>query len=169
MLAASQQRKPEDTQLMHLSQFTYLDYSGEKSTVQIYNGDITAVSLPGFLTQFSAFKTALNAITLGNLHQEAWIGDRTVLTNALPSNAWAQREIKWLVRYRDNTSQKLFNLEIPTADLGGVTLLPDSDFADLTASPMSLFVTAFEDLARSPDDAGHTVTVDSVQVVGRNI
>lgn len=131
-------------------------------------GDITAVSLPGFLTDFGALRTAIEGITLGKVQQEAWIGDRTVLDNVPPTDPNAQREVKWLVRYIGDTSGKLYSVEIATAELAGGHLLAGSDFADLAETDMAAFVTAFEDIARTPDDDTETVTVQSIQFVGRN-
>lgn len=151
------------------SAYTFLDFSGEKSTFSVSNGAITSVSLPGFLTQFGALRDAVDAITLGTLHKEMWVGDNTVLSNVRPTSVFAQREMKWLVRYQGNTSQKIFTAEIPTADPTG-RLLAGSDRADLTSgSGMPAFVTAFQNLVRSPDDPSETVTILDIYLVGRNI
>ncbi|MFQ3647752.1 MAG: hypothetical protein SNJ80_12550 [Anaerolinea sp.] len=152
----------------HYSMFTLLDASNEKSNVTIYNGAITATSLPGFLTQFGAVRSAIDAITLGTIHKEAWIGDSTVLSQTLPTNAFAQRELKWLVRYRGNTSNKIFTLTIPTADPAG-RLVAGTDRADLTNPQIQTFITEFQNFARTPDDDTETVTVLDITLVGRNI
>lgn len=154
--------------MAHLSQFTFLDYSNEKSRVEVFNGAITAASIAGFLTQFGALRAALEGITLGVVQQEAWVGDRTVLSNTPPANVFAQREMKWRVRYVGNTSNKVYQIEIPTADPTG-RLQANSDMADLSNTEMAAFVTAFEDLARTPDSDTETVTVLDVQLVGRNL
>jgi len=153
---------------VHVSVYTLLDFSGEKSTVRMYNGAITAVSIGGFLTAFGGMRTALEAITLGVVNQEQWIGDITLLSNTLPTNVFAQRELKWLVRYHGDTTQKKFQLEIPTADPTD-RLIPGTDLADLTETNMEAFVTAFEAFARTPDDDEETVTVDEIVLVGRNL
>lgn len=153
-----------------IGQFTLLDFSGEKSNMSFYAGDITAVSLPGFLTDFGQLRTAIEGITLGTMNKERWIGDDTLLSNTPPASPVAQREIKWLVTYQGNTSQKLFQMEIPTADLtiAGI-LVPGTDLADLTQAAMATFVTEFETIARTPDDDTETVNVISVRFVGRNL
>jgi len=151
-----------------IAQFTMNDYSNEKSRFEVFAGDITAVSLPGFLTQFGALRTAIENITLGVVQQEAWVGDRTLLSNTPPTDPLAQRENKWRVVYVGDTTGKLFGLEIATAELAGGHLLPNSDLADLTETDMAAFVSAFEAIARTPDDDTETVTVTSIQFVGRN-
>lgn len=154
----------------HLSQFTFLDKSGEKSTHTIYNGAITAISIADFLTEFGDYRTALAGITIGTIHQESWIGDRTILSQALPASNWAQRETKLLVTYQGDNTDKLFTLEIPTPDLDSLTLAEESDQVVLADDGvMAAWVTAFEQLARSPDSDQETVTVLRARIVGRNV
>lgn len=149
--------------------FTILDYSEEKSVHRIYNGEITAASLPGYLTDFGNYRTALEGIILGTVHKETWVGDDTVLSNSPPANAFAQREIKLLVRYLGDTNNDVYTMEIPTPDLSSLTLLPQ-DFVDLNdGGIMAAWVGAFEQIARTPDDVTETCTVLSAKVVGRNI
>lgn len=148
--------------------FTMLDYSNEKSSFEVFVGDITAVSIAGFLTDFGALRDAIEDITLGVVNKEQWIGDRTLLSNTPPADPLAQRENKWRVTYTGDTSGKLYSLEIATAELAGGHLLANSDFADLTETDMMAFVDAFETIARTPDDDTETVTVVSIQFVGRN-
>lgn len=157
----------------HLSNFTYLDFSGEKSTVTIYNGAITAVSLPGFLTEFGALRDSINGLSLGAIQQEQWIGDRTSFSNPAPTDPDAQRERKALVTYVGDVSGKRYTITIPMARVkdssGNSLLLPGTDLYDLTAVPVAAFISAFEQIGRSPDDSLETVTVESIRTVGRNI
>ena len=148
--------------------FTLRDYSGESTAVRIYNGDVTAISIAGFLTDFGDMRDAVEGITLGEMAQEQWVGDLTTLSADLPVNVFAQRELKWLVRYHDTVTNEKAKLEIGTADPTGV-MLPASDFADLTVEPMLTFVTEFNAFARHPESATNAVVIDSIQLVGRNI
>lgn len=150
----------------HYGTLTYVDYSDEKSSFQFNFGAITAVSLPGFLTQFGAFRTATNAISLGTLVSDQWVGDATKYGNAPPTNPNAQRERKFLVTYEDTTTLALYRLEIPCADLTG-RMIPDTDLVDLTNTQIAAWITAFEALCRSPE--GNAVVVVRMQAVGRNI
>lgn len=153
----------------HYSIWQFRDFGKETSNVKIYNGAITAVSLPGFLTAFGNMRAALEGITLGIASQESWVGDITVISAASPTNQEAQREKKWLGRYHDTVTQKKYTFEVPTADLTAVALLANSDFADLAVAPMSTFVTQFNAFARSPDSDTNAVVLDSMQFVGRNL
>lgn len=152
----------------HYSNFQLLDYSGERSTVSMFNGPITAGTIAGFLTAFGGMRTAIDGITLGTMSKEKWVGDDTLLSNALPANAFAQRELKWLVVYRNTVSNKIYTLEIPTADPTG-RLIAGTDRADLAEANTAAFVTAFNAFARSPENDTDAVAVQEILLVGRNI
>lgn len=150
----------------HYGTFTILDYSEEKSTFRFNFGAITAVSLPGFLTNFGALRTALGNIILGTVQKEAWVGDSTVLDNTPPASSNAQVELKFLVTYEGDTTKKKFRHEIPTPDTSKV--LPGTDIVDLTDTDVAAYVAAFETIGRSPDNDTETVTVLDMRLVGRN-
>jgi len=163
-----------------LLRFTLRDYSQETSGVTINTGAVTAISLPGLLTQIGALRTAIDGMTLGVLATESLKVFETNLSPLSPTDENAQRERKWLVRYADVTPffddpinaipneafGNVYTLSIPTALLAG-TLQAGSDYADLADPLISPFVTAFEAIARTP--AGGAVDVLSIQSVGRNI
>jgi len=160
----------------------FLDFSDENSNSSVNVGAVTAVSLPGLLTQISAYVTAIDAITLGTIRDDTLIAYSTNRSSVPPTDANAQRERKWLVRYTDVTAffddpinaipnagfGKIFTMTIPTAALAlaGV-MIPNTDQADLTVAPMPAFVTAFEAMARSP--YGGDVEILSITAVGRNL
>jgi hypothetical protein len=160
--------------------FSILDYSREKSSFSITTGDVTAVSLPGLLTEVGELRTAIEGITLGVVSDEALRAFNTSLSNTPPTTPLAQIESAWLVTYEDATPfhddpinaipnegyGKLFTLTIPTADIAAEgRLVPNSDMAVLTEPGMAAFITAFEQTARSP--YGGNVNVVSVKFVGR--
>jgi hypothetical protein len=152
----------------HFGSFTFLDATREKSSMTFNFGPITAVTLPGFLTQFADLRTKTEAITLGALASDQWTGDRTVYSVTPPTDRNAQRERKFLVIYRDNTSLALYRVEIPTADYGIATFGPSGDEIIIgTSGPIYDWVQSFQTLARSPE--GNAVTVISIKGVGRNI
>lgn len=157
----------------HFSTFTFSDYSNEKSSFSVYNGAITGASIGGFLGDFGALKTALAPITDGVLHKERWVGDDTIISQALPTDPDAQRERKMLVVYEGDTSKKKFTCTVPTArrKLADDTplLLAGTDLYDLTVTEIAAFKTAFETIARSPDSDTETVTILEMRAVGRNI
>jgi hypothetical protein len=161
--------------------FSLLDYSREKSSFSITTGDVTAVSLPGLLSEVGALRTAIEGITLGTVSDEALRAFNTNLSNTPPTNPLAQVESAWLVTYEDATPffddpinaipnegyGRLFTLTIPTADIAAAgRLAPNSDEAVLTEPGMAAFVSALETTARSP--YGGNIRVVSIRHVGRN-
>lgn len=148
--------------------WTLRDFSGETSAVRVYNGDITAISIPGFLTAVGIGRAEIEGITTGIMAQEQWVGDLTTLSALRPTNEFSQRELKWLVRYHDTVTQEKAKLEIPTADPVG-NMVVDSDFANLDSTNMASFVAWFEGFSRHPESNVNAVVIDSIQLVGRNI
>jgi hypothetical protein len=161
--------------------FTMWDYSGEKSNVSINIGAITAVSLPGTLSDWVAFRLGVNNITLGTFNKEQMDVFDTVITNDLPGDVNAQRERKWLVLYEDSTQYfdapvnaipnagylKKFTIDVPTADFSGGRLKPHSDEADFAETSIAAFQTSFEQIARSP--YGGRCRIIGMTAVGRNL
>lgn len=152
---------------------TLRDRTGEPTTHTVYFDDITAVSLPGLLTELGAYNTALLGITNGVLAKDMW-GEETVVSNAVPSDNSAQRESKLLVQYQDTTNEKPFILTIGTIDFTKLVFLPGGgdavafDAANGASAEIQAWVTAFEALASPPDNPSHNVVVTGMRYVGRN-
>lgn len=159
--------------------FTIVDSSKERARTQIITGDVTAVSIAGVLTDWGTLRAAVDGIVLGTIERESLYVFNTKLSNVIPSNSLAQVENKWLVFYEDTTQYfdapvnaipnagfgKIFTVEIGTADLQIAGFDNLTETVDLTVSPMSVFVSEFEGIGRSP--YGGVVNVLSVQFVGR--
>lgn len=158
------------------------DRSRELSNVRINIGTVTGATLPGYLTTTGALRAAIEGISTGVAAKDEMKVFSNKLSNAVPASPFAQREIKWLVRYSDDTEffdaptnsihnegyGLIHNLEIPCANLGLTDVLQaNSDFADLTHPAMAAFVDAFEAVALSP--ANGAVKVVSIEFVGRNL
>lgn len=151
----------------HYGTLTVRDYSEETSTSRFNFGAITAVSLPGFLTQWGNLRTAVGNIILGVLGKEQLVMDSTVLSNDAPTDSAAQVELKFMFTYEGNSSKKKFRVEVPTPDTSKV--IPGTDLVDMTDTDIAAFVTAFEAVGRSPDDDQETINVIEGRLVGRNI
>lgn len=154
------------------------DWDKKIGTMQVNTGLVTALTLPGLLTQIGALRSAVDGITRGVLANESQEVFNTILSQALPTNEDAQRGNKWLVSYHDNTQffddpvnaipndayLRKFRVMIPTADN---SLLADNDtLLDLTAGAGLAFKTAFEAIAKSP--AGGSVVIDFVRQTNVN-
>lgn len=152
---------------MTISTLQFTDYSDERSSVQINGVALTAANFDAQATASAALSVAVGALSIGELTKRTYA--QVALDDpSIPTNPFAQRELKWYVSYRGDTSGKKFSLEIPCANVTD-NLVPNTDIADLTSTDWANFVTAFESYARSPENLTETVTVLGARLVGRNI
>ena len=144
---------------------TYLDHDGEESGVGFHIIDLNAGNIAAQLALLATLEGAVDAVTLMAKQKTTVAAVTTLVGDPQPANAFAQREIKWLVSGVD-AAGRAFQLEIPGADLA---LLPlgakGLDLAD--AAEGQALKDAIEAVVRSA--TGQTVTVNAVTHVGRNI
>lgn len=150
----------------HHGSLSFLDYSGERSSMTFHFPAVTALNIADFLADFGDLRTATEAISLGSLVGDSWTGDTTKYDAAPPTDVNAQRERKFLVIYQDTVNLALYRLEIPVADFTG-RLVDDTDLVDLTNTEVAAWITAAEVLVRSPE--GNTINVLEMRAVGRNL
>ena len=157
--------------VQHYTVTTFRDIDGEESTFQLPNGPITALTIAGFLTEYGSLKTALDALTLGVLARDQWVGDKTEISSALPTNNFAQRELKLKFTMIGAAGGDEFYRTLPCPDLAAITIIPDTGgTVDITAgTALPAAITAIETLGKHPDDPAEAITVTKVEVVGRNI
>lgn len=147
--------------------FTLRDASKEDSVVKVYNGPITAISLPGYLTQLGDFRTALDNLTLCNIAREQWTGDVTELDQNQASNPFAQRELKLKIDYIGDNGSPIRHFTVAGPDLAALTIVNDQIvLAD--GGVMEAFVTAAEAMMRHPLDDTEAITIVGAEIVGRN-
>jgi len=147
--------------------FQITDYSNEKSTTTLNTTVLTAGNFAAQQTLAAALAAAIEDLTIGELTKQ--INSVPLLdTPAIPTNPYAQREMKWLVSYQGDVSGKLFSSEIAAPDITD-NVVPNTDTADITSTDWAAFVTAFEAYVKSPDDVTETVTVIGARLAGRNI
>jgi len=149
------------------------DVSKEVTTHVVYTGEITAVSLPGLLTNLGAYQTALIGITNGVLAKTSW-GEATVVSNLSATDPSVHRENKLEVHYMNDTTEEPYTLTIGCVDFTKLNFLPNAgDWIAITAGTGAQdeivdYVTAFETLARAPNNEAQTVTITGIKYVGRN-
>lgn len=144
---------------------SYKDFSNENSTVKAQGVVFTAANHDATVALQDALATAVDGISKGNRFQTVRQANIIYGSQVAPVDDTAQRENKWLVSYEDDVLFNRHSIEIPCADTQFLTA--GTDLADLTATEMAAFVTAFEAYAKSPQ--GNAVTVLSIKHVGRNI
>lgn len=148
----------------------YLDYSGEVKTIRMYAGELTAVSLPGFLAGFGDVQLALDAVTLGTRSKTSW-GEETIVSNTRPTDKDAQVETEMLVRLQGATSEQPFSFRIPTVDYTAFNYAspPAGDQVIISGAGASTATTnliaALEALLRTPWDEAEAVVVVGMEVV----
>lgn len=152
---------------MAVSTIQITDYSNEKSTFQVNSIVLNAGNFAAQSTLAATLVAATEDLSIGEVTKQT-LNQIVLDAPAVPTNVYAQRELKWLVTYQGDSSGKLFSIEIACPDITD-NIVPSTDLADLTSTDWSAWVTAFEDFARSPDDLAETVTVVSARLVGRNI
>lgn len=150
--------------------FTLMDRSKEKSTVTLNLDALTAggANYATLETAADALYTAIDDVTLGNIQERALVAERTRLTNVVPGTGY--RERKLLVRYQDNTTLKVYTIEIPCINDAAFTFAPGTDFVDIGASSppaaQTALLVALNTHVKSP--VGNDITVISMEIVGRN-
>lgn len=148
----------------------YRDYSGETKSIRLYAGEITAVSLPGFLTDFGALQAALDNVTLGVRASQSW-GEETIVSNERAAVKDAQIETEMLVRVRGATTQAPWSFRIPTVDYTAFNYAdpPAGDTVILSGAGASAattaLITALETLVKMPDNETEAIVVVGMNVV----
>lgn len=148
----------------------YLDHSGERQSVTIPVGELTALTLAGFLTQLGAWNTALDAVTLGTPAKDEWSA-LNYLSNTRPASANAQIETRMLVTYMNATTEAPFSFIIPTVDYaafnyadppaGDVVIITDPGWSAATEA----LIEAFEAVGKAPDNDTQNVVITGMRVV----
>lgn len=141
---------------------TFNDFGNETSTASFNGTALTAANFDAQLTLIGALRTALEAVTLGNTGKVSIHAVDTDVSSLPAGSAFAQREIKWLVSMVGNDTGKLYQREIPTADLQ--YLAPNSEEM-IAGAVRTALVDAIQDFFEG--DGGEAVTVSSIKFVGR--
>ena len=149
---------------------SYRDYSGETKSIQLFTGEITAVSIAGLLADLGDLNTALDAVTLGVRAKQHW-GEETIVSNARATDKNAQVESELLVRCQGATTERPFSFRIPTVDYQAFNYAdpPAGDAviisgAGATAATTAL-VSAIEAVAKMPDDETEALVIVGMEVV----
>lgn len=121
---------------------TYKDYSNESSTLGLDAADITdGAGYTAFLAGVTPAITAHQGLTLGAQVRRTILADTTDVSNPLPTNPYAQRELKWYIPLVSVAGVRR-GYTIPVARLEGASdslVVPGSDLANLTAAEWAAF------------------------------
>lgn len=148
---------------------TWMDHSQEKATMSFNLDQLLAdgSNYPAITAAFTAVMNAVEAVTLGNIIEWAIVADRTRVTNAIPADT-SRREQKWLVRYQDDDTKKVYRLEIPMSDVSSMPFATGTDFVDVNSvdAEVTGLLSAVNTHVKSP--TGGDATVLTIEDVGRN-
>lgn len=144
---------------------TLKDYDDEKTTFSVPSPFLTALNFDAQTTALDALTAALDGIVSGVIHKTSY-GNDVHPNVAPPSDVWAQRELKWLVRYTVNDTGEKRTMTIGTADTA--VLNPNNKkVAHMgDGGPVDAFVAALEAYAWVDSSF---ITVNEIVLVGRNI
>lgn len=137
---------------------TFVDRDDEASTVSVHS---TALTAGNFTTQMGladSLVAAIEAVTLMVLGKDSRIAVEDQFPYVLPTDPYAQRGIKWLVRARDANGNSV-TFHIPGANLGLAGILVGENM-DLTSTEGAALVNAIEAFVKSND--GEAVTVSEI-------
>lgn len=148
---------------VNLYSMTIGDFSKEKSTSTFSVAQ--QADYGTFITAVTDFRAAVQNLTDGTVQQEQFsLFNRA--TNEFPTASVATREDKYLIRYEDTTTLRVYTVAIPTAVKDPAEFIAGTDFLDISGGDPLTLKTTFEALAASP--AGNPVNVLSIKYVGRN-
>lgn len=140
---------------------TYLDRDGEAASIGVW---ATALTAGNFTTQSglaTALRDAIQDVTLLVLSKESLVATETSYNPILPTNAYAERGIKALVRARDTNGNPV-TFHIPGLDKAQAGLMVGENI-DLTSVAGAALVNAIEAFVRSND--GEAITVQEIVYV----
>jgi len=150
-------------------QFTFQDYSEEKSTVEFTYEQATAANFDAIVAHVAGALNALQDLTLGNVNKTTFIAQINDVDLGPAGTPSAQREMKWLLEFEDNVTGGRFQREVPTADIVTAGLLiTNTDIADMTHANWIALKTALDGNIRN-NATGNTATLTGARLVGRNL
>lgn len=110
----------------------YIDHSNETALVTLRIADLSG-DITGELTGLTSLAIALDGVTLLNPILNRIVAVSTAIANGLPADKNAQKEVAWMVHYRDTVTGRNFVFQIPGADMS--LTQANSDLMDITTNP----------------------------------
>lgn len=137
---------------------TWLDKEGDASSVSVHTDIMNAGNIATINGLLDDLVLAISDVTLCVLAKDTRFASEVAYAPSLPTAAYAERGIKFLVRMRD-TNGNAVNFHIPGANLGLAGLMIGQS-VDLTSTEGAALVSAIEAVVRSND--GEAVTVQEI-------
>jgi ABC-type transporter MlaC component len=147
---------------------SFLDYSGERSRAKMHGTLLTAGNYVAQMALMATLLAAIDTITVGTISSTV-VETVTKLSEALPVDQSALREIKALVRFqKTGGGGNIYRVLIPTPDFTQAGyIVPGTDLFDMTDPDIAAFVAAFEAYVLTP--LGEAIEVLNIREVGRDL
>lgn len=148
---------------------TVRDYSDEVSRTEFTLAQGTAGNFDSIVSENAAILAAVQDLILGNIEHTVFVAQKNDVDNGPAGTPSAQRELKWLLEFIDDTSGGRFTRELPTADITNAALLiANTDIADITSTEWVAFKAAVDGIVRN-NATGNTSSLVGARLVGRNL
>lgn len=148
-----------------LASVNLVDFSRETQMHSIYVAALTSGNIVAKTVLWDAYIAAVNDLTQCNVYTKL-MGNQQANIPVNPPNVMnAQRGTQWIAGYSDDVTGARFSFRMAGA-IYTANLRVGSDHADMTATDVAAFKTAFEDFAVSPE--GNAVTLNDLVTAGAN-
>lgn len=150
--------------------YSIRDHSEEYSRFELNIPDLDETNIVANELLITAVRTAIAALTMGEIAEETVLLRKSVVSTATPSDAAAQRELGLRLFYRDLDSPagagKKFHVTIGCPDVDNIAQQGTNEVDITGVAVVSAIVTALEALIVSP--YGGSVQFYKGLIVGRN-
>lgn len=136
---------------------TLLDRDNEAATISVHATALTAGNFTAQMALADALASAIEDVTLMVKSKDSRIAVETKFTPTLPTDPYAQRGIKWLVRCGDTNGNPVV-FHIPGANISTALGILVGEKMDLTSTEGAALVDAIEAYVKSNDGEAVTVT-----------
>ncbi len=152
---------------MAKASWSYRDKSDEISNVEMSVADVSAggADFDAVMADVAALGAAFLAATECVQAREMFNQAVDVKSPLTPTDVFAQRESALRIFYADDVTGEVYHVSLPGPDWDSIDLLPNTDLADLTDTPVDNIVIALEANGLSP--VGNAITVLRAVAVGR--
>jgi hypothetical protein len=149
--------------------YTFTDADRETSSFDIFVREMNATNFDAITTEVNALVPLIGGISIGRFRQSTLVAEAQEGETGPAANAYARRELKWLLYFRDIEEDYEFTRELPCPKLdeGRTQDDPNQEWANLSNAAWASFKTAVDALIRSP--TGNPAALQRAKVVGRNL
>lgn len=131
---------------------------GRNTTIDFPSGDVTAANYDARVTLVDAWHDVIADIIIGTFAQTSLKSYVNEIADIKPANQFAQREERWTITMRGDSTGRLYQRSIPTANLA----LLSSNGEDMADGAVRTALVSFYELNFRGIN-GETIDVESVK------